>query len=65
MIIRILIGIIVGGLLGFISCLLIGSAIDATDETALFAIYFGIVSGLLVCLIIEVNKLNHTKKFND
>ncbi|MBM7578198.1 hypothetical protein [Jeotgalibacillus terrae] len=61
MIIRILIGIVVGGLLGFISSLLIGSAMNASDETALFAIYFGVVSGLLVCLIIEINKLNNTK----
>lgn len=62
--IRILIGIVVGGILGFISCLLIGSAMNAPDVTVLFATYFGVISGLLVCLIIEVNRLNDIKNNN-
>ncbi|WP_099363913.1 hypothetical protein [Fredinandcohnia onubensis] len=62
MAIRIMVGIVVGGLLGFISALIIASAMNAPDVTVLYAIYFGVISGLLVCLIMEVNRLNNTKK---
>jgi ABC-type enterobactin transport system permease subunit len=62
---RIIVGIVVGGLLGFVSGIFIGSALGTPDVTALYAIYFGAFSGLLICLIIEVNGLNHSKETND
>lgn len=58
---RILVGIIVGGILGFVSSLFIGSAVGAPDSSLLYSTYFGVVSGLLVCLILEVNKLSGEK----
>ncbi|MFD2045069.1 hypothetical protein ACFSTA_15400 [Ornithinibacillus salinisoli] len=63
--IRIIVGIVAGGLLGFISSLIIGSALGAPDSTAVIATYFGVLSGLLVCLIIEVNKLHNVNKGNE
>ncbi|MTI47356.1 hypothetical protein [Sporosalibacterium faouarense] len=61
MIKRIIIGIILGGLLGFISGMVMGSALNAPDDSLLNTFYFGMISGLLICLIIEVNKLSINK----
>lgn len=55
-------GIFMGGLLGLICGLVIGTAVDATNSTLVSSTYFGVVSGLLICLIIEVNILTDTKK---
>lgn len=57
MMMRILLGIVTGGLLGFISSSIIGSALNMPDSTIVNGIYFGVISGLLVCLILEINKL--------
>ncbi|MBD8027161.1 hypothetical protein H9636_10895 [Ureibacillus sp. Re31] len=57
MVMRILLGIVAGGLLGFISSSIIGSALNMPDSTIINGIYFGVISGLLVCLILEINKL--------
>ncbi len=62
---RILAGIFLGGILGFISGLFIGSAVGASDSSLVYSTNFGVVSGLLICLIIEVNKLNNEKRSNE
>jgi hypothetical protein len=59
---RILVSIILGGLFGFISCIFIGTALGTPESMLINAIYLGIISGLLICLILEVNKLSSINK---
>lgn len=59
---RIIISIILGGLFGFISYIFIGSALGSPESMIFNTIYLGIISGLLICLIIEVNKLSSDRE---
>ncbi|WP_273129693.1 hypothetical protein ACNRWW_20345 [Metabacillus sp. HB246100] len=64
MLIRIVVAIIAGGMMGFISCLFIASAVNAPDSSLVYSTYFGVVSGLLICLIMEVSKLDSKRHSN-
>lgn len=58
MVLKILGAIIGGGIIGFIGSLFLASSFNGSDESLIFGIYFGVIAGLLIVLITEVNKVH-------
>ena len=54
---KIIISIILGGLFGFISHIIIGSRLYLPEDMLFFSMFLGVIFGLLICLIVDVNKL--------
>ncbi|MCA0983251.1 hypothetical protein LCL89_04205 [Halobacillus yeomjeoni] len=57
MLLRIISGIVLGAVFGYMTFMMFAGAGYASESLLVLSTLFGVISGLLICVIVEINNL--------